>query len=157
MKVILMVPVEKYLIKGKWTILNLKMIHPLISASILQILILLNERAKIWKKILLTVLITVAFLKRVILKFRRKKRVKIYTKNLLLVFSGKKSCFRQFTILDIICTQNWYSVINPGSNLTVLFLSFYNLLSSEGIGKRVQNNFPKCIGKMLFVCNALFY
>ena len=97
---------EKILIKGNWTILDLKMIRPLISAPILQMLVLLNERGKRCKKILLTVLITLALFKMVILKFLRKKRIKVYMKNMLLLFSGKKSCLGQFTILDVICAQN---------------------------------------------------
>ena len=84
-----MVSMEKTLVNGNWTIFVPKMMHPHFSGSILQMLILLNQRAKRCKKIILTVLITLAQLKKVISKFCSKKWTKIYMKNMLLVILVK--------------------------------------------------------------------
>ena len=83
-----MVPLEK-IVKGNWIIFDPKMMHPHFSGSILQMLILLNQRAKSCKKIILTVLIALAQLERVIFKFCSKKWTKIYMKNMLLVIVVK--------------------------------------------------------------------
>ena len=101
-----MVPMEKIFVKGKCTIFDLKMVYPHLSRSTVPMLILLHQRAKRCKKIILIGLITVAWLKRVILKYCSKKRTKMYMKNMLLVFLGKISWSGQLTILDIIWAQN---------------------------------------------------
>ena len=86
---------------------------------------------------------------------------KMCIKNMPLVFVGKKVCYGQLNNFG----HNFRSKLiqpyyNPGSNLTVLFLTFYSIVSSLGIGKRVQNNFPKvhwennvCINTHIFIKN----
>ena len=101
-----MVPMEKNFLKGKCTIFDPKMVHPHLSRSTVPMLILLHQRAERCNKIILIVLITVAWLKRVILKSCSKKGTKIYMKNMLLVFLGKISWSRQLNILNIIWAQN---------------------------------------------------
>ena len=80
---------------------------------------------------------------------------KMCTKNMLLVFAGQLNNFGHNMGSKLI--QPYH---NSGSNLTVLFLTFYSIVSSLGIGKRVQNNFPKvywennvCINTHIFIQN----
>ena len=55
---------------------------------------------------------------------------------------SKKYSSGQLTILDMILLK-MIQHHDSGFNLTVLFVTFYSILSSEWIGKRVQNNFLK--------------